>query len=52
VKKEQSYRIRNWKDYSKALVNTGSITFWFDGPLIQQWHATEMTGSGRPLLKP
>jgi Transposase DDE domain len=51
LKKKQSYRIHNWKEYNKALVNRGSITFWFDEESIEQWHATEMTAKrGRPLL--
>jgi hypothetical protein len=42
LKKKQSYRISNWKEDNKALVNRGSITFWFDEQSIEQWHATEM----------
>lgn len=36
-KKKQLYRIRNWKQYNKALCNRGSITFWFDEDSIQSW---------------
>ena len=36
-KKKQQYRIRNWKQYNKALTNRGSITFWFDQQAIQSW---------------
>jgi hypothetical protein len=29
-KKKDKYRIRNWKEYNRSLVNRGSITFWFE----------------------
>lgn len=43
------YRVRNWSDYNKALVNRGSITFWFSPECIEQWLNTERSGKrGRP----
>lgn len=45
-KKKQLYRIRNWKDYNKALTNRGSITFWFDEEAILSW--LNHTRSGKP----
>ena len=46
---QRRYRIRNWKDYNKALISRGSLTIWFDDISIQQWHKTERTGErGRP----
>lgn len=27
---KKQYRIRNWAKYNEALVQRGSITFWFD----------------------
>lgn len=43
------YRVRNWSDYNQALVNRGSITFWFSDECIEQWHNTERSGKrGRP----
>lgn len=49
--KKQRFRIRNWRDYNEALVNRGSITFWFDEESISQWHNTEKTNRrGRPQL--
>ena len=48
-KKKNKYRIHNWKEYNQALVNRGSITFWFDEEMIQKWYSTEATGKpGRP----
>lgn len=34
---KQAYRVRNWRDYNKALVNRGSLTFWFTPDVMSQW---------------
>jgi hypothetical protein len=34
----QKYKIRNWKEYNKALVNRGNITLWFTEESIQKWY--------------
>lgn len=48
-KKKDKYRIRNWKEYNRSLVNRGSITFWFDEDAISKWHSVERTDKpGRP----
>lgn len=31
------YRVRNWKEYNKGLVNRGSLTFWFSKEVIDSW---------------
>jgi hypothetical protein len=31
------YRIRNWKDYDRALVQRGSLTLWIDEDALQHW---------------
>ena len=36
-KKKQQYRIRNWRDYNKALVRRGSLTIWIDAHAIETW---------------
>lgn len=36
---KQRYRVRNWRDYNKGLVNRGSITFWFSEEVIENWQA-------------
>lgn len=38
---KQRYKIRNWKEYNEALVNRGSLTFWFDEDVIAAWHDVE-----------
>ena len=43
------YRVRNWRDYNQAVVNRGSITFWFSETCIEQWTSSERSGGrGRP----
>lgn len=46
---KKSYRVRNWKEYNEALVQRGSITFWFDDECIKQWKSNKTSGCrGRP----
>lgn len=46
---KKSYRVRNWSDYNEALVNRGSITFWFNEECIAQWRSDKKAGGrGRP----
>ena len=40
------YRIRNWKDYNKALTRRGSLTLWIDQSIIDSW--INSAKSGRP----
>ena len=48
-KKKDKYRTRNWKEYNRALVNRGSITFWFSDDAIANWYSVGRTGKpGRP----
>ena len=44
-KKKDQYRTRNWKEYNSALVNRGSLTFWFEEKAIQKWYSEERTGN-------
>lgn len=32
-----AYRVHNWKDYNKSLVQRGSLTFWFSEEVIKKW---------------
>ncbi len=36
-KRKQQYRIRNWKEYNKALVQRGSLTLWIDTRCLNAW---------------
>lgn len=43
-KKKAKYRIRNWKEYNRSLINRGSLTFWISEDLLDNWIETEKTG--------
>lgn len=47
---KKDYRVRNWKDYNKSLINRGSITFWIDEKNIQAWYEQQFStkNKGRP----
>ena len=33
------YRIRNWREYNKALVQRGSVTIWLSPEAVESWLA-------------
>jgi hypothetical protein len=39
-KPKRRYRIRNWRDYNKALVRRGSLTLWVEQRAVNRWHDT------------
>ena len=46
-----SYRVSNWKEYNKSLINRGSITFWISKDAIKKWKAAASKSNfGRPFL--
>lgn len=45
------YRIRNWSEYNAGLKQRGSITFWFDESVLEQWIVPNLSGKpGASLL--
>src|SRR5262244_1954157 len=43
------YRICNWREYNRALINRGRLTVWFDEHTITAWRNTApATGPGAP----
>ncbi len=36
---KQTHKITNWAAYDQALVNRGSLTFWFTNEAISKWTA-------------
>jgi hypothetical protein len=40
------YRVRNWKEYNKGLVNRGSLTFWFSKEVIDNWRQKKCGAHG------
>jgi hypothetical protein len=47
---ERKYRIRNWKEYNRALVNRGSLSIWFSNDVIEKWNAEPTSNRGRPRI--
>ncbi len=38
AKPKYRYRVKNWADYDRALVNRGNLTIWFDeASIAQNW---------------
>ena len=47
--KKAKYHLRNWKEYNRALVGRGSLTFWIEEGAISGWLNEEKNGKrGRP----
>src|SRR5919108_868089 len=45
------YRIRNWPEYNRALINRGRLTVWFDEHAITAWRNTApAAGPGAPRV--
>ena len=48
-KRKQQYRLRNWSQYNKALIQRGSLTVWISEEVLSQWHNHSRTGQrGKP----
>jgi len=37
---KQAYKVRNWSQYNRALINRGNITIWFSEDVIAGWYAS------------
>jgi IS5 family transposase len=35
--KKITYRVRNWPEYNRSLINRGNLTIWFDEASLEQW---------------
>ena len=45
------YRVMNWAEYDRALVNRGNLTVWFDAETIKDaWTPAPPEGRGKPGL--
>jgi|SRR5436190_325368 len=44
MKKKTTYRIRNWREYNRALKQRGSLTLWISSEAIANWATEELTG--------
>ena len=46
---KQRYRVTNWSEYDRALVNRGNLTIWFDDASIRDnWTPPPPVGRGKP----
>ena len=49
--RQAKYRIRNWNNYNKSLIQRGSMTVWFSEEAIKKWSASEgVKKKGRPKI--
>lgn len=44
MKKKTAYRIRNWREYNRALKQRGSLTLWVSKDAIANWTTDDLTG--------
>ena len=42
------YKVSNWSEYNKSLVNRGKITLWVPDDIHEHWHAKASSKPGRP----
>jgi hypothetical protein len=50
---KKTYNVRNWKEYNQNLIQRGSITFWIDEEILEQWRTPVRKGKrGRPKEYP
>jgi len=51
TKKEQTYKVTNWREYNESLVCRGDITIWFSEDALDSWeHPNDTTKVGRPFV--
>lgn len=50
-KQARTYKVTNWKEYNKSLVDRGDITIWFSDEALEQWeHPNDEPKVGRPFI--
>lgn len=49
-KKKIIYKVKNWKDYNKALIKRGNVNIWFNEEALKNWYASKKNNKrGRPF---
>lgn len=43
-KSKATYRVRNWTEYNKSLVNRGNLTIWISDEAMAAWYEMEKSG--------
>ena len=41
---KKQYRVHNWSNYNKSLIDRGRITLWFNEKAIKSWYTKSLTG--------
>jgi len=49
--KKISYKVTNWNEYNRSLINRGNLTIWFSDDVIEHWYQQpqEQKKRGRSL---
>ena len=51
IQQKQAYRITNWREYNKLLVERGDITIWFSDEALKHWaHTNDQVKVSRPFV--
>ncbi|QDU53847.1 IS5 family transposase [Aeoliella mucimassa] len=51
TKEKRTYKVTNWKEYNKSLIERGNITIWFSDEALENWeHPNDQTKVGRPFV--
>lgn len=51
MQQKKIYRIKNWSQYNKALIQRGSISIWIEEDALKNWVSYSCTGkAGRPEI--
>lgn len=40
-----TYKVSNWREYNRSLVNRGNLTVWISDEAIASWNVTTLTGA-------
>lgn len=50
-KQTKTYKVTNWSEYNKSLVQRGDVTIWFSDEALENWkHDNAATKVGRPFV--
>jgi IS5 family transposase len=47
MQKKITYKVKNWKQYNRSLINRGNLTLWFSEDAVKSWHADNADKKGR-----
>ena len=47
-KKSPKYRVTNWSEYNKSLINRGNLNVWIEEGIDKVWLNTKASKRGRP----